>query len=794
MSDFDFAMRADPAQAIRAAELVERALQRVEQRNAALAQQTTFSGVVAGLQKEAEILERIRGPMDRYKADHAALESLYRRNVITQREYNAELERMNRLMAQRPAGGAGAPAAPAATSSGGGLASAAAGYLTVGAAIGLGKEVLDLGGDYQALENRLRSVSSSQAELNALMGKTHGIADRTRSDWSTTGEAFVRLTKSTRDLGLSQDQTLRLTETLAKATKLQGASSTEASAAMLQLSQALQSGVLQGDEFRTLAETMPDLLDKIAASMGKPRSELKKLASEGQITSATIVKALQDAGPEVDAAFDRMKPTVGDAWTKFKNDATATAGELLKNSNVVELLTKALVALAQGFKDIAAVVGPVIKVVTEVAGVFSDLKDKLGFVGDALDFVTSPLKQAKAVIGVLGDAVDYFSGGPATNWLEAVQKINKEAETFRDRAEAGTQAWKGFIAIGLAVPDVLDKAGAALDRFFAPSGSGRAFFGLSEDLGNLDFSSFKKNNAAVKAAEDERKKQLDAHKKFLAETAEFRKLFDQATKPASKYERGFGGEEDLASFLHMFEMEAKLAEESAKAIADMQPNLEADLAAQEKIVAATNSWNQKVREVNQSLDVSGQALKGAQDGMNAVLASVLDLRSTIKDAITNDFQQLNETLVDAFTGGQAAWGELAHQIERDLARIALQIIEMRILMAAFGLGGGMGLASSVPGAGLFGGGHASGGSFTAPNVGGAPDSIPVMFRMSPGERADFTPKGGGRGGGGGVPVVIHNHYDERDLSSGIGRRGSTHQRAIANFVRRNPGLVRGANR
>ena len=77
------------------------------------------------------------------------------------------------------------------------------------------------------------------------------------------------------------------------ATKLAGVSAAQASGAFLQLSQALGSGRLQGDEYRSIAEQLPILTQAIAKEMGKPVGQIKKLASEGKVTSEIVIKALQ---------------------------------------------------------------------------------------------------------------------------------------------------------------------------------------------------------------------------------------------------------------------------------------------------------------------------------------------------------------------------------------------------------------------------------------------------------------------------------------------------------------------
>ena len=132
------------------------------------------------------------------------------------------------------------------------------------------------------------------------------------------------------------------------ATKLAGVNAAQASGAFLQLSQALGSGRLQGDEYRSIAEQLPTLTQAIAKEMGKPIGQLKKLASEGKITSEVVIKALENIEKEGGASIDKIMKK--DATQQFKNlqnavsDLSAELGEYLVPATVAatQALTEAV--------------------------------------------------------------------------------------------------------------------------------------------------------------------------------------------------------------------------------------------------------------------------------------------------------------------------------------------------------------------------------------------------------------------------------------------------------------------
>lgn len=154
------------------------------------------------------------------------------------------------------------------------------------------------------------------------------IARATRSELTSTAVLYGKMAMSAKTLNASQDQVSRATETVTKALKVSGASAGETASTVLQLGQALSSGKLNGDEFRSLAENAPRLMKLLADSMGVPIGSLKKLASEGELTSDKLVRAFTDPRyfRELEEEFKLMPKTFGDAMTAVENLATVTFG------------------------------------------------------------------------------------------------------------------------------------------------------------------------------------------------------------------------------------------------------------------------------------------------------------------------------------------------------------------------------------------------------------------------------------------------------------------------------------
>lgn len=234
------------------------------------------------------------------------------------------------------------------------LAGYMAGVVTVGAAI----SKMDA---YTGLQNRLKLVTDSQAELNTAMNDTFAIAQKTASSWDSVAMVYQRFADNADRLGISMKQTAALTETVSKAISVSGGSAASAEAALMQFGQALASGVLRGEEFNSIAEQAPGLLKAIAMGMDTNVGSLRAMAAEGKITGDELVKALSKAKPYIDDLFNKTDFTIAQSFTQLSNEITKFVGAAGAGSGAAAGLSAAISGLAENLGTIAniAVVGGV---------------------------------------------------------------------------------------------------------------------------------------------------------------------------------------------------------------------------------------------------------------------------------------------------------------------------------------------------------------------------------------------------------------------------------------------------
>ena len=209
------------------------------------------------------------------------------------------------------------------------------------------REIKELSDEYISLQNRLRLVTDTQANHNVVSRETLRIANETRQDWTLTTETFVRAAQATQALGRSQQELLTFTEAINHAVAISGATFQEARAGLIQLSQGIASGVLRGDELRSVMEQLRRanvvLLDHVRRTTEgyeNFQGSLKDLAAQGIITSDFVVDAFLAAAPELAEEFGKLEITIAQALTRVRTAFTQFIGEINERTGIFRLLAR----------------------------------------------------------------------------------------------------------------------------------------------------------------------------------------------------------------------------------------------------------------------------------------------------------------------------------------------------------------------------------------------------------------------------------------------------------------------
>lgn len=277
------------------------------------------------------------------------------------------------------------------------------------ASVGFAKSMLDTADAVQSINSQIRQVVSSETEYLAVQRQLLDTANRTRASLESTASLYVSTSRALKDYGYTQQEILKFTEATNNAMTIGGVGAQQQAAALMQLSQALGSGVLQGDEFKSIAEAAPILLDTIAEYMGKSRAEIKKLGSEGKLTADVIFKAISGASEKFGEQAAKMPMTMGQALTVFSNNWQSMVSKLLNDSGAMSGIAAIIKLIADNLNLVVPIVAGF--AVAVAAAVAPTLALNVALLANPFGIIAVAIGTVIGLIAKFGDEIDVFGGG-----------------------------------------------------------------------------------------------------------------------------------------------------------------------------------------------------------------------------------------------------------------------------------------------------------------------------------------------------------------------------------------------
>lgn len=344
--------------------------------------------------------------------------------------------------------------------------------------VGLGlRELAEAADSYTNLSARIKIATAEHGNFEQAMAGVHQVALATNSNLEATAGLFTKVNDVGKQMGMTQQQSLDLVKTINMAIQTGGGSAQASEAAITQFTQALQSGVLRGDEFNSIMEQAPGISKALAASLGVTTGELRKMAETGELSTEKVIKALQGQSAAIQAEYDQFPTTIGNALTKIAtqwqiligtmdqaNGASATVAEWLvviaDNMGIVKTLID---DLGNGFVwvgDQLKKIDPSVWVSLESAlsSAYDAIKDIVAMLADnfttTLDILNTGLSTALSVLSSLTGEV--AEAGEQVSFLERVLQGLSIAFGFISDGAAAIK-----ISINLLTGAFFDLAGAA---------------------------------------------------------------------------------------------------------------------------------------------------------------------------------------------------------------------------------------------------------------------------------------------------------------------------------------------
>lgn len=201
-----------------------------------------------------------------------------------------------------------------------GLAGAYIGIQGVQKLIGFADDITQI----NARLDMVNELNGSLETTDVLNDKIFASAARARASYETTADAVAKMGIMAHDAFSSNDELIAFTELINKQFAIAGTSAQGIDAAMLQLTQAMSSGVLRGEELNSIFEQAPTIIGTIADYLGKPVGEIRDLAAEGRITADVVKNAMFASADEINGKFESMPYTFAQVWTMITNMLTET--------------------------------------------------------------------------------------------------------------------------------------------------------------------------------------------------------------------------------------------------------------------------------------------------------------------------------------------------------------------------------------------------------------------------------------------------------------------------------------
>lgn len=252
-------------------------------------------------------------------------------------------------------------------------------------------KVMDLSDQLTSTTARLNLMNDDLQTTQDLQNMIYLSAERSRGAYQATADAVSKLGLMAGDAFSSSEEIIAFTEQLNKQFTIAGTETAGIEAAMLQLTQAMGSGVLRGEEYNSILEQAPNIIQAIADYMEVPKGQLKDMAAEGEITAEIVKNAMFAAADETNAKFESMPKTFNQIWTSFQNTALMAFQPVLQRLNDVANSEAFQTFINGAIEALSMVAGIVVEIFNLIASVGTMIADNWSWLSPIIYGVAAAL-------------------------------------------------------------------------------------------------------------------------------------------------------------------------------------------------------------------------------------------------------------------------------------------------------------------------------------------------------------------------------------------------------------------
>ena len=250
----------------------------------------------------------------------------------------------------------------------------------------LAKQFITTADSMNLLDARLRLTTKSLEEYKSQQKALTLTAKESYTSINDTITLYTKLNPALSKVGATTEQVNQVISSFTKGLQLGGSAAAEASSAILQFSQAMGSGVLRGEEFNAMAEASPKLLEYLAKGLGRPQTELRKMAEAGELTAVAVSNALLKMKDDIDRDFATLPVTTGKALTNLSTDLSLAVRDIDSATGASKALSDMILELG----------GEVSSASQSIISFYKDVKSFVDEHNEALETTGSILKVVAA--------------------------------------------------------------------------------------------------------------------------------------------------------------------------------------------------------------------------------------------------------------------------------------------------------------------------------------------------------------------------------------------------------------
>ena len=252
-------------------------------------------------------------------------------------------------------------------------------------------KILEMSDEITQTTSRLNMMNDGLQSTADLYNMVYVAANDARGSLGDMASVVARFGNNAKDAFSSSAEVVQFANLVQKQMTIAGASTQEAANAELQLSQALGSGVLRGDELNSIFEQAPNLIQNIADYLDVPIGKIRSMAQDGELSADVVKQAVFAATDEINANFESMPMIWGQMWTVFQNNATMAFQPVLQRLNDLANTDGFQTFATNAINDLAVVAGVVLDIFEGIGSVGTFVSDNWQIIGPIVEGVAAAL-------------------------------------------------------------------------------------------------------------------------------------------------------------------------------------------------------------------------------------------------------------------------------------------------------------------------------------------------------------------------------------------------------------------